>query len=105
MLRDCPSKRAYIATADGGYVSAPDVEYEDTVGANIAMTDDGIEEVLGTTETETYKDLIVQRALSAMVDDDDNRQCHNLFNMFIILKDCRVHTIINGGSYNNLVNV
>jgi hypothetical protein len=48
----------------------------------------------------------VQRALSATAsDDDDNRQCHNLFNMFLIVKDCRVHTIIDGGSYNNLVNV
>jgi hypothetical protein len=34
--RDCPSKRAYIATSDDGYVSASDVEDEDTVGANIA---------------------------------------------------------------------
>jgi hypothetical protein len=105
MLRDCPRKRAYIATTDGGFVSASDVEDEDTVRANIARTDDGNEEVLGTAETETYKALIVQRALSATVGDDDNRQCHNLFNMFIIVKDCRGHTIINGGSCNNLVNV
>jgi hypothetical protein len=60
ILRDCPSKRAYIATGDGGYVSASDVEDENTVGANIAETDDGDEEVLGTTATETYKALIVQ---------------------------------------------
>jgi hypothetical protein len=58
--QDCPSKRAYIATGDGGYVSASDVEDEDTVGANIAETYDGDEEVLGTTATETYKALIVQ---------------------------------------------
>jgi hypothetical protein len=103
--RDCPSKRAYIATGNGGYVSASDVEDEDTVGANIAETYDGDEEVLGTTMTETYKALIVQRALSATASDDDNRQCHNLFNMFLIVKDCRIHTIIDGGSYNNLVNV
>jgi hypothetical protein len=66
---------------------------------------DGDEEVLGTTVTETYKALIVQRALSATASDDDNRQRHNLFNMFLIVKDCRVHTIIDGGSCNNLVNV
>jgi hypothetical protein len=71
--RDCPSKWAYIATGDGGYVSASDVEDEDTVGANIAETYDGDEEVLGTTVTETYKALIVQRALSATASDDDNR--------------------------------
>jgi hypothetical protein len=89
--RDCPSKRAYIATCDGGYVSASDVEDEDSVGANIAETYDGDEEVLGTTATETYKALIVQRALSATASDDDNRQRHNLFNMFLIVKDCHVH--------------
>jgi hypothetical protein len=105
MQRDCPSKRAYIATGDGGYVSASDVEDEDTVEANIAGTDDGNVEVLGTAATETYKALIVQRALSATVCDDDNSQCHNLFNMFLIVKDYRVHTIIDGGSCNNLVNV
>jgi hypothetical protein len=103
--RDCPSKQAYIATGDGGYVSASDVEDKDTVGANIAETYDGDEEVLGTTATETYKALIVQRALSTTASDDDNRQRHNLFNMFLIVKDCRVHTIIDGGSCNNLVNV
>jgi hypothetical protein len=47
----------------------------------------------------------VQRALSATASDDDNRQRHNLFNMFLIVKDCHVHTIIDGGSCNNLVNV
>jgi hypothetical protein len=103
--QDCPSKQAYIATGHGGYVSASDVEDEDIVGANIAETYDGDEEVLGTTTTETYKALIVQRALSATASDDDNRQCHNLFNMFLIVKDCRVHTIIDSGSCNNLVNV
>jgi hypothetical protein len=103
--RDCPSKRAYIATGDGGYVSASDVEDEDTVGANIAENYDGDEEVLGTTAIETYKALIVQRALSVTAIDDDNRQRHNLFNMFIIVKDYRVHTIIDDGSCNNLVNV
>jgi hypothetical protein len=49
------------------------VEAEDTVGANIVETYDGDEEVLGTIATETYKALIVQRALSATASDDDNR--------------------------------
>jgi hypothetical protein len=39
MQRDCPSNRAYIATGDGDYVSASDVEDEDTVEANIAEID------------------------------------------------------------------
>jgi hypothetical protein len=49
MQQDCPSKRAYIATGDGGYVSASDVEDENTIRANITGIDDGNEEVLGTT--------------------------------------------------------
>jgi hypothetical protein len=49
MQRDCPSKRAYIAIGDGGYVSASDVEDENTIRANITGIDDGNEEVLGTT--------------------------------------------------------
>jgi hypothetical protein len=47
----------------------------------------------------------VHRALSATVGEDDKHQCHNLFNIFLVVKDCRVHTIIDGGSCNNLVNV
>jgi hypothetical protein len=47
----------------------------------------------------------VHRALSATVGEDDKHQRHNLFNMFLVIKDWRVHTIIDGGSCNNLVNV
>jgi hypothetical protein len=47
----------------------------------------------------------VHQALSATVGEEDKRQCHNLFNMFLVIKDCRVHTIIDGGSCNNLVNI
>jgi hypothetical protein len=39
------------------------------------------------------------------VGEDDKHQHHNLFNMFLVVKDCRVHTIIDGGSCNNLVNL
>jgi hypothetical protein len=55
--------------------------------------------------TNNYRTLIVHQALSTTVGEDDKRQCHNLFNMFLVIKDCRVHTIIDEGSYNNLVNV
>src|SRR5437016_8097889 len=48
--------------------------------------------------------LIVHRALSTKVESDDKIQRHNLFHTFLIVKDCRVHTIIDGGSCNNLVN-
>ena len=93
MQRDCPSKQAYIATGDGGYVSASDVEGEDIIAANIAGNDDGADEVLGTAATENYRTLIVQQALCATVGQDDKLQRHNLFNMFLVVKDCHVHTV------------
>ena len=43
-MRDCPSQRAYIATEDGGYVSASDVEDEYALAANLAGNDDDQEE-------------------------------------------------------------
>jgi hypothetical protein len=105
MQRDCTSKRTIIATTDGGYASASDIEDEHIIAANISGSHDGAEEVLGTSATYNYRTLIVHRALSATMGDDDKCQRHNLFNMFLIVKDCRVHTIIDRGSCNNLVNV
>jgi hypothetical protein len=46
----------------------------------------------------------VQRSLSAQVDHADKIQRHNLFHIFFVVNDCRVLTIINSGSCNNLVN-
>jgi hypothetical protein len=46
---------------------------------------------------------VVQWVLSAQVDTSEKLQCHNLFQIFFIIKDCRVRTIIDGGSCNNLV--
>jgi hypothetical protein len=45
----------------------------------------------------------VQRVLSAPVDHLEKLQQHNLFQIFFVVRDCRVHTIINGGSCNKLV--
>jgi hypothetical protein len=39
--RNCHIKQAYVATGNGGYVSASDIEDEDTLGANIARSNDG----------------------------------------------------------------
>jgi hypothetical protein len=50
--------------------------------------------------TKTY---VVQWVLSAHVDHSEKLQRHNLFQTFFVVKDCRVHTIIDGGSCNNLV--
>jgi hypothetical protein len=46
---------------------------------------------------------VVQQVLSAQVDTLEKLQRHNLFQIFFIIKDCRVCTIIDGGSCNNLV--
>jgi hypothetical protein len=48
---------------------------------------------------------VVQRVLSAQVDTSEKLQHHNLFQIFFVVKDCCVRTIIDGGSCNNLVSV
>jgi hypothetical protein len=42
---------------------------------------------------------------SGQVDTSEKLQRHNLFQTFFIIKDCRIRTIIDGGSCNNLVSV
>jgi hypothetical protein len=106
--RDCPNKKSYIATDDGGYVSASDVEDDFARQTNNAggLDDDDVE-VFGSEHTKKYstKTYVVQWVLSAQVDTSEKLQRHNLFQIFFILKDCRVRTIIDGGSCNNLVSV
>jgi hypothetical protein len=50
--------------------------------------------------TKTY---VVQRVLSAQVGTSEKLQCHNLFQIFFVIKDYRVRTIIDRESCNNLV--
>jgi hypothetical protein len=50
--------------------------------------------------TKTY---VVQWVLNAHVDQSEKLQRLNLFQIFFVVKDCRVHAIIDGGSCNNLV--
>jgi hypothetical protein len=46
----------------------------------------------------------VQLVLSTYLEHElEKLQHHNLFNMFLIVKDCHVCTIIDSGSCNNLV--
>jgi hypothetical protein len=109
VMKDCPSQRAYIATDDGGYVSASDVEDEIALATNLAAPDDDEataeieDEVLGTAATANYRTIIVQRVLSAQIKQEERLQRHNLFQMFLIVHDYRVRVIIDGGSCNNLV--
>jgi hypothetical protein len=53
--RDCPSKKSYITTDDGGYVSASDVEDDFALQTNNASDlDDDDAEVFGSEHTEEY---------------------------------------------------
>jgi hypothetical protein len=104
--RNCPSKKSYITTDDEGYVSASDVEDDFALQTNNAGDlDDDDAEVFGIEQTEedNTKTYVVQRVLSAQVGTSEKLQRHNLFQIFFIVKDCRVRTIIDGGSCNNLV--
>jgi len=109
-MKDCPSRRAFIATEDG-YVSASDVEDDLAFAANIA-----IDSTEGDQETKTividsmaasagYPSLLVQCVLSSRVGHEEEMQiqCHNLFHTYLIVQGCRVLTIIDSRSCNNLV--
>jgi hypothetical protein len=66
--RDCPSKKSHIATDDGGYVSASDVEDDFALQTNnTGDLDDDDAEVFGSEHMEEYntKTYVVQRVLSA----------------------------------------
>jgi hypothetical protein len=106
--RDCPSMKSYIATVDNGYVSGSDTEDDFTLQTNHAgdlADDDDDEQVFGSEQTAEYSTItdVMQRVLSAHVDQSEKLQQHYLFQIFFVVKDCRVHTIIDGGSCNNLV--
>jgi hypothetical protein len=80
--RDCPSKKSYITTDDGGYVCASDVEDDFALQTNNASDlDDDNAKVFGSEYTEEYstKTYVVQRVLSAQVDTSEKLQRHNLF--------------------------
>jgi hypothetical protein len=106
--RNFPSKKSYIATDDGGYVSASDVEDDLALQTNDAGDlDDDEDEVFGSEHMEEYntKTYVVQCDLSAQVDTLEKLQCHNFFQIFFIGKDCRVCTIIDGGRCNQCHNL
>ena len=100
MMRDCPSQRAYIATDDGEYVSTSDVE-DNNEGDQ--ATDSDTEEILGAAATDHYRALIVQWVLSTQIEQAQELQRHNLFQIYFVVQDRRVRVIIDGGSCNNLV--
>ena len=96
--KDCPSRRAYVATDDGGYMSTSDVEDEEE---DVAATSGDL--VLGGGDTTGYMNIIVQRVLSTQIQQPEVMQRHNLFQIFFVIKNRRARVIIDGGSCNNLV--
>jgi hypothetical protein len=95
---DCPSKKYYIAIVDDSYVSGSYTEDD-------LADDDDDEQVFWSEQTTEYNTntYVMQRVLSAHVDQPEKLQRHNLFQIFFVVNDCHVHTIIDGGSCNNLV--
>jgi hypothetical protein len=110
VMKDCPSHRAFIATEDG-YVSASDVEDDLALAANIdADSTEGDQDkeaiiIDSMAAIANYRSLLVQCALSTRVGHEEEMkiQRDNLFHMYFIVQDCRVLTIIDSGSCNNLV--
>jgi hypothetical protein len=79
---NCPSKKSYIATDDGGYASASDVKDDFALQSNNAGDlDDDDAMVFGSEHTKEYntKTYVVLWVLSAQVDTSEKLQCHNLF--------------------------
>jgi hypothetical protein len=82
--RDCSSKKSYIATADGGYVSDNDTKDDLSLQTNHSgdladVNDDAhVLESEHTTEYNT-KTYVVQWVLSAHVDHSEKLQRNNLF--------------------------
>jgi hypothetical protein len=98
VMRECPSSRTFIAARDGnGYISTSDVEDDpedaegETINSAAASADLPI--------------LMVQRVLSSHEEPEveERIQRKNLFHMYLIVENCRVLTIIDSGSCNNLV--
>ena len=108
VMQDCPSRRAYIATGDGGYESVNNVEDEYRVAANLyaeekAAEEDG-EAIDIKAMTSHLRSILVQHALSAQPIPSDKIQRHTLFHIFLVINNRRVLiTIIDSGSFNNLV--
>ena len=70
-MKDCPSRCAFIATEDGGYVSASDVEDDLALAANHAADseDSEGEAIDSMTATAGHKSILVQRTLSTQLPD------------------------------------
>jgi hypothetical protein len=60
IMKDCLSHRAFIATNDGGYVSASEVEYDLALAANhVADSDSEGEAIDPLTAAAGYKSILM----------------------------------------------
>ncbi|WVZ62833.1 hypothetical protein U9M48_012533 [Paspalum notatum var. saurae] len=91
-MRECLSKRGYIATDNGGYISTSEAK-EDVQASEKDSAAFGGDDAEDYTYNGTY---VVQRVLSAQVEHEDKLQWHNLFQIYFIINKCRVRTIIDG---------
>jgi hypothetical protein len=74
IARDCPSKRAYVATDDGGYVRASDEENEFVLFTNHDACNDIKDSTEVIDSVATYKSIVVQRVLSTQLEQADKLQ-------------------------------
>jgi hypothetical protein len=87
VARECPSKRTYIVTEDGGYVSASDIE--DDAEEEEASNEDQHGLSFDSDGVGNQKICIVQRVLSRQMEEAEKQQRHNLFQILFVIKDRR----------------
>jgi hypothetical protein len=103
VMKDCPSRHAFIAVPDGnGYVSASDIE-DDLALAD--SEDDKSEAIDSLAASADFSSLLVWHVLSSKAEheNEEKLQRKNLYHIFLIIKGCRILTIINSKNCSNLV--
>jgi hypothetical protein len=104
VMRDCPSMHAYIATCDGGYESASNVEDEYRVATNLYAEEKAAEEDSEAIDfnamTSHLRSILVQRALSAqpVPSDKIQRILCSIFSLSSTIVVCLLLLLIAGVS-------
>lgn len=102
-IKDCPNKWVYIAIDDGGYISTYDVEEDIDEGPSTKNDQADDRPSLGMDDVMDYWSIIVQQVLSARMEKEDKKQCHNLFQTFLSLRIDVLGSSLMAGSCNSLV--
>lgn len=107
-MSKCPSKRALLVKDNGEYTSASDIEEEEY---SMLATDpvgndhENGEEQYGAEATDKYLSIIVKRVLSVQMEQAEQSQRHNLFQIKFVINNRSCPVIIDGGSCNNLASM